>query len=287
MASSGKHAVGWAIRGAQALLVLGAGGAYAAEGSITLAFPSEPTSLDACDDSTNANARVLRGNIVEALTRLNPETGGVEPLLATEWSRADDNSWLFTIRPDVAFHDGAPLDAKAVAFGINRSMNVDLTCSTLSLFPSKTTASVESEMVVKITTETPDPILPARIAYVDLPSPNTPEAAKSDAPIGTGPYRFASRDIGQSIRLKANADYWNGAPAFTEATYVWRAEPTIRASMVKAGEADIALDIPFHEAEGLSNAQEYTTNAVFFLRPMLRKPPLDDARVREAIAAAI
>ncbi|WP_330999215.1 ABC transporter substrate-binding protein [Oryzicola mucosus] len=269
-----------------AMTVVG-GAALAAEGSIVLVLPSEPTSVDACDDSTNANARVLRGNVVEGLTRLDPKTGQVEPLLATEWKRVDDKTWLFTLRPDVKFHDGASLNAEAVAFGINRSMNADLVCQTLSLFKTKTTASIESDMVVKIVTEDADPILPARIAYIDLPSPATPPAAKTDTPIGTGPFKFAGRDIGQSITLAANETYWDGAPDFAEAKYVWRSEPTIRASMIKAGEADIAIDIPFHEAEGLPNAQEYATNSVFFLRPMLRKPPLDDLRVRQAVNAAI
>ncbi len=259
-----------------------------AEGSITIALPSEPTSVDACDDSTNQNARVLRGNVVEGLTRLDPNAGGQAlPLLATEWSRVDDNNWLFTIREGVTFHDGAPLDAEAVVFGINRIMNADLNCNTLPLIKTPTKASVEGPMVVKITTEAPDPMLPARMAYLDLPSPNTPLTTKSDTPIGTGPYIFASREPGQSIVLEASDSYWGDAVDFQTVTYVWRGEPTIRASMVKTGEADIAIDIPFHEAEGQPNAQEYSTNSVFFIRPMMQKPPLDDLRVRQALAHAI
>jgi len=287
MINLSKSGLAWTLLAAQAGLAFAAAPALTAEGSIILAMPAEPTSVDACDDSTRANARVLRGNVVEALTRLDPQSGAVGPLLATEWSSPDNKSWLFTIRPGVTFHDGTPLDAAAVAFGINRSMNPDLTCQTLSLFPTKTTATVESDMVVRITTEEPDPILPARIAYIDLPSPKTPEAAKSDTPIGTGPYQFAGREIGQSITLSAFDGYWGEAPEIAEATYVWRAEATIRASMIKTGEADIAYDIPTHEAEGQANAQQYLTNGVFYLRPMLQKPPLDDLRVRQAIASSI
>ena len=86
--------------------------------------------------------------------------------------------------------------------------------------------------------------------------------------------------------LSVNDGYWGDKPDIAKATYVWREEAAIRAGMVKTGEADVAIDIPFHEAEG-ANAQEYPTNAVFFLRPMLRKPPLNDHRVREAVSAAI
>jgi peptide/nickel transport system substrate-binding protein len=268
--------------------VLGTLAAHAAEGAITIALPSEPTSVDACDDSTNQNARVLRGNVVEGLTRLDPNAGGQAlPLLATEWSRVDDNTWLFTLREGVTFHDGAPLTAEVAVFGINRMMNAELNCNTLPLIKTPTKASVESEMVVRITTETPDPMLPARMAYLDLPSPNTPLTAKSDTPIGTGPYKFVSREPGQSIVLEASDTYWGDAVDFQTVNYVWRGEPTIRASMVKTGEADIAIDIPFHEADGQPNTQEYSTNSVFFIRPMMQKPPLDDLRVRQALAYAV
>lgn len=244
--------------------------------------------MDACDDSTNANARVLRGNVVEGLTRLSPDAGGeVMPLLAKEWTRVDENSWLFTLRDDVKFHDGTPLDAEAVVYGINRMMSGELNCNTLPLFKTPTSASADSKMVVRITTKTPDPILPARMAYVDLPSPKTPRDKKSTEPIGTGPYRFVSREPGQSIVLQASDSYWGKPVDFAKATYVWRAEATIRASMVKTREADIAIDIPFHEAEGQQGAQEYSTNSVFFIRPMMQKPPLNDLRVRQALAHAI
>ncbi|CDN51943.1 ABC transporter substrate-binding protein [Neorhizobium galegae] len=259
----------------------------AAEGAIVLALPSEPTSMDACDDSTNANARVLRGNVVEGLTRLSPDGGGeVIPLLATEWKRVDDNNWLFTLRDGVKFHDGTPLDADAAVYGINRMMSAELNCNTLPLFKTPTSASVEGKMV-KITTKTPDPILPARMAYVDLPSPKTAKDKKSTQPIGTGPYKFVSREPGQSIVLQASDSYWGKPVDFAKATYVWRGEATIRASMVKTREADIAIDIPFHEADGQQNAQEYSTNSVFFIRPMMLKPPLNDLRVRQALAHAI
>lgn len=279
----------WAGRIAALALTTATGGmAWAAEGELVIVLPSEPTSMDACDDSTNANARVLRGNVVEALTRLNPDAGGtVMPLLATEWTRVDDTNWLFTLRDGVTFHDGAKLDAAAAVQAINRIMNADLNCNTLPLIRTPTKASVESDMVVRITTEAPDPIIPARLAYIDLPSPNTPLDAKAEAPVGTGPYKFASREPGQSIVLEAAETYWGEPVAFAKATYVWRGEPTIRASMVKAGEADIAIDIPYHEAEGQPNAQEYSTNSVFFLRPMIQKPPFDDLRVRQALAHAI
>mgnify|MGYP001220195381 FL=1 len=280
-----RNTVFAALLGSTALL--GSASAMAAEaGAIVFALPAEPTSLDACDDSSNVNARVLKGNVVEALTRLDPANGQVVPLLATEWSRADDTNWLFTIRPGVKFHDGTPLDAKAVVASINRTLNPDLACQNIGLFPGKTSAAVESDMVVRVTTEAPDPILPARIAYLDLSSPATPEKEKSDTAIGTGPYRIDSRAFGQSILLVADDGYWGDRPSVTKATFVWREEPTIRASMVKTGEADVAIDIPYAEAEGM-RAEEYPTNAVFFLRPMLRKPPLDDARVRAAVSAAI
>jgi peptide/nickel transport system substrate-binding protein len=258
-----------------------------ANGSVVLALPMEPTSLDPCDDSTNANARVIRDNVVQALTALNPGTGAVGPLLATSWTHPEPRTWLFTIRPGVTFQDGSPLNAAAVAFGINRAMDPKLVCQTLSLFPTATSASVQSAMTVKIVTADPDPILPARMAYVDLPSPKTPKAGRTSTPIGTGPYKLTGHVIGQQITLAAYSGYWGPKPQVTKAKYVWRSEDTVRAAMAKTGEADIAMDLPAQDVTNDSQTEDFSENSTFFLRPLTTKAPLNDVRVREALAYAI
>ena len=41
--------------------------------------------------------------------------GELEPMLATEWKQVEPTTWEFTLRDDVEFQDGTPMDAEAVA----------------------------------------------------------------------------------------------------------------------------------------------------------------------------
>jgi peptide/nickel transport system substrate-binding protein len=256
-------------------------------GPVVIALPDEPTSVDPCDDSTNANARVLQGNIVQALTEVNPTNGVVQPLLATSWVQQDPTTWLFTLRKGVTFQDGSPLDATAAAFGINRALNPKLGCQVASQFKTQTTATVQDAQTVKVVTAAPDPILPLRLSYIDLPSPKTPADSKTTTPIGTGPFQFVSRVIGQEIDVKQYSGYWGKKPSVTSARYLWRSEDSVRAAMTKTGEADLALDLPSQDVTDGPTTKQYPDNEVFFLRPSQTKAPFNDVRVREAVQYAI
>jgi len=106
-------------------------------------------------------------------------------------------------------------------------------------------------------------------------------------PIGTGPYRFANWDVGQSIVLERNDDYWGEAPAVERATYVFRSESAVRAAMVETGEADIAPNIAVQDATNPEMDFSYPNSETSRLRIDMAIPPLDDIRVRRALNLAI
>jgi peptide/nickel transport system substrate-binding protein len=73
------------------------------------------------------------------------------------------------------------------------------------------------------------------------------DAAKedlSDAPNGTGPYTFVSRETGVSIELAANADYWDGAPSVGGVTYEFVSEGGTRLAGLKSGQYDLITNLP-------------------------------------------
>lgn len=255
--------------------------------AVVIAFSSEPDSLDPCDARSNANGRVFKGNVVETLTQLNGQTGAVEPLLATSWEPKGDTAWIFHLRPSVVFHDGAPFDANAASFAINRTLNSAVPCKDKSRFPIKTSVKVIDNMTIELDTETPDPILPKRMANLHIASPNTPADARADRPIGTGPYEFVDRKIGQYIDLKRFDKYWGDKPQITAAHYIWRAEDAVRAGTVTTGEADLAIPIAQENATGDDRTQPYSEQNIFFVRVKQDKAPLNDVRVRQAIAYSI
>ncbi|AQA06147.1 hypothetical protein BVC93_05280 [Mycobacterium sp. MS1601] len=279
-----------AVAVASLVLVTACGGntgGAPADGNLTIVVAVEPVSLDPCDTQDAANAVVLRSNVTESLTRIDPGTGEVVPLLAQSWTQKDDNTWTFTLRDGVTFHDGSPFDAEAAAASINRVVDPELNCQNLDQFPYPLTATAVDPTTLDITSETPDSILPLRISYADIGAPSTPATSKTTEPIGTGPFAFSGRVQGESVTLARYADYWGQAPEATGVTYLYRAEPSVRAGMARTGEASVAVPISVQDATDDDRTREYSDNRVFFLRTPTEKAPFTDIRVRQAAAYAI
>ena len=254
---------------------------------LTIVLAVEPVSLDPCDTQDAANAVVLRSNVTESLTRIDPATGEVVPVLAESWEQKDDTTWTFHIREGVTFQDGTALDADAVVASISRVIDPELNCQNLDQFPNALTVTAVDPLTVDITSAAADSILPLRISYADISAPSTPADAKTSEPIGTGPYSFESREQGTSVKLVRYEDYWGDAPEATSVTYVYRAEPSVRAGMATTGEASIATAISVQDATDDDRTREYNDNRVFFLRTPTDRAPFDDIRVRQAAQLAI
>ena len=79
------------------------------------------------DPSTDySNEIIAMNNMYETLTRYNSQTGQVQPLLATSWTKsADAKTWTFTIRSGVKFHTGRTMTAADVKASIDRTMKLN------------------------------------------------------------------------------------------------------------------------------------------------------------------
>ncbi len=75
---------------------------------LRIVLPQEPPTLEACQSSLTATGVVVRSNITEPLVERDPDSGELQPLLATEWEQTTDETWTFTLREGVTFTDGTP-----------------------------------------------------------------------------------------------------------------------------------------------------------------------------------
>jgi peptide/nickel transport system substrate-binding protein len=268
--------------------------AQPADPAVTVVLAVELDSLDACDTQQAQNANIVRGNIYESLTHVSAEDASVEPLLALSWERVDDLTWEFKLRPDVTFHDGSTFNAEVAAANVNRSQpgfqinGEPIACLNISRFPQPMTAEAVDDLTLRVTTSVPDPILPLRLSYVDvgnLESQSTVQ--KATQPVGTGPYQFVERVQGETVRLTRFDGYWGEVPQVKDVTYLFRAEPAVRASMIQTGEADIATAISPQDATDDGSTVEYRDNRIVLARPNATKEPFVDRRVRQAVSHAI
>jgi len=257
---------------------------------ITIVGWTEPDTLDPCETAHAAISLVSKNNINETLIDRNGETGELTPRLATSWEMVDDRTWRIKLREGVSFTDGAPFNADAVVFSIKRGMRQEeFNCSVSqkSFTSFKLTAEAVDEYTVDITSDLPAPILHLGFAIYPMMSPNTDMNTLTRSPVGTGPYVLKEWISGTRIVLERNPDYWGEQPEISQATYVFRNEPSVRAAMVAAGEADIALEITEQDATNPATDFAYPNTETTWLRPDDRFEPLSDVRVREAMALSI
>jgi peptide/nickel transport system substrate-binding protein len=256
--------------------------------TVRVVLGQEPPTLEACESNLTSTGVVVRSNVTEPLIERNPQSGELEPKLATEWKATTDTEWTLKLREGVTFQDGTPFNADAAAFTIERAVNSKLGCNVEGYVFG------DADLVVKavdattltVTTPEPDPILPLRLSFLEVVPTSTSTTAKVREPIGTGPYKIEKWDAGQKITLTSWDGYWGDKPAYAKAEYQWRSESSVRAAMITSGEADVAMGLSPDDNIG-DLGLDYPNNETVALRLDANEAPLNDIRIRQAINFAI
>lgn len=245
--------------------------------------------IEPCMAARSDVGRVVLQNINETLTEFVPGQAELKPRLATAWEQVDADTWRFKLREGVKFHDGSTLDPADIAFSIDRNKNAALGCETGGKYfgGMEFTTTAVDDTTVEITTVPASPILPLLLSVLPIQPDSDPADTFTTTPIGTGPYKLVSWDVGQSLVVGSNADYWGEQPVVEGATYVFRTDAAVAAAMVQAGEADIAPNIAVQDATNPETDISYPNSETSTLRIDALLAPLDDRRVREALNLAI
>ena len=262
--------------------------APAADEAITIVLPEAPRQLEPCSAVVSDVGRVVKQNINETLTEVDPNDSSVRPRLATSWTQVDADTWRFELRTGVKFHDGADFTADAVVHSISRLMNEKIECTgrAKALAGRVFTATAVDADTVEVSADAPVPILPTMMANVVIVSPNTPANEPTRTPVGTGPYKLASWTP-EAVVLERFDGYWGEKPPIAKATYVFRAESAVRAAMITRGEADLAPAIAAQDATDPKLDFAYFDSETTRFRIDATMAPLDDLRVRQALNLAI
>ena len=287
-------AIGIVLRGATPTV-----GAQDADpsGRIVISLSAEPSTLENWNAYSLDGHPVLR-NIFEALLNRDPATNELVGELATAWEWQDDSTIRFTLREGVTFHDGSPFDAQVAVDGLNYTWSSENAFDIIQFMGPQISAALVDEMTIDVSTETPDPILPARLYFSPLPNMvqvnERPDSLPGEA-IGTGPYQLVEWARGERILLSAYPDWWGnadpeaayGRQSILDVEYVWRPESTVRAAQVNAGEAQIARFLAPDDCATTPVCAEAPSVETIFLRPDTMHPVLGDIRIREAIGLAV
>lgn len=271
-----------------------AGPALAAQDTITLGMVLEPPNLDPTAGAAAAIDEIVYANLFEGLTRVAPD-GSIVPGLAESWEATEGGRvYDFRLRRGVKFHDGADFDASDVVFTLDRARADDSANAQKALFEGIESVEAVAPDHVRVTLDAPDGAFPFKMAWGDAVIVDPASAANlATNPVGTGPFAFGEWRQGDRVTLEAFDGYWGEKPALRTATFRFISDPTAAFAALMAGDVHAFPNYPAPETlEQIKADPRFkvivgTTEGETILAMNNAKPPLDDIRVREAIAHAI
>ncbi|MCL1962193.1 MAG: ABC transporter substrate-binding protein [Desulfovibrionaceae bacterium] len=262
--------------------------------SMVLGMALEPPGLDPTAGAASAIAEIVLYNVLETLTKINPD-GSVAPLLAERWEVSPDlRTTTFHLRQGVKFSNGQVFDAAAVKFSLLRAASNHSTNKDKRNFTAIESVRVLNEHTIAITNKEPDPdfLFYMGQATAAIVEPTSAEGNVFD-PVGTGPYVLENWARGSSLTLKATPSFHNPvAIGIRQATFRFISDPAAQVAAMLSGDVDVFTRVtPRGAARFRANPRLQVlvsgSRAKTVLAINHRRTPLNDVRVRRAIAAAI
>lgn len=252
-------------------------------------------------------------NITDRLLYQDPETLELEPWIATELPEvnADATEYTFTLRDDVTYSDGTPLDAENVAknFDLLGLGDPDRKFTVSEQVTNYESSEVLDEHTVRFHFSAPAPGFAQATSAINaglLSDETLDRTSEEFGPgnateiIGSGPFVVASEEIGTKISLTARDDYdWappslehQGRAYLDGIDYVVAAEDSVRVGTVVSRQAHIARGIEAPDeaqfsADGLHLLASATNGVNNGLSFRLRDPITSELAVRQALIAGI
>jgi len=263
--------------------------------TLVVDLTNEPANMDP-GLNYNFDSFAVYRNIFDNLLSRDPASGEIKPWIAESWEQESETVWNFTIREDVTFTNGEALSAEDVVYSIERILDPTYKSPQAANFNIISSAEADGN-IVKITTEQPSPTLLTTLVNLSIVPKDYVTEVGNDAfnasPIGSGAYKFDSWSKGTSIKLSANADYWNGAPDIAAVEFRFVANTASRVADLQSGKAHIitgitADDVPTIEDDAKLQVFSTPTERIGFIAfNMIDDTPTKDPLVNKAIAYAI
>jgi peptide/nickel transport system substrate-binding protein len=277
----------------------------ASASTLTIGLGSEPDTLDPQKAGTAIEDVVAR-YFGDGLVALSPDRK-VVPGLAKSWTISKDGlTYSFTLRQDVTFQDGTPLDAAAYVATFQRLIN-PATKAAIQASRLGTVAAVTQtgKYTFTIKLKTPYPFLLLQLTDSGHFCPLSPTALQAEGagfgrkPVSTGPWQVQSWVTGTSITLVKNPNYHWG-PSFVQPgppnvnTLVFRivTDAAAQTAALQSGELDILGAVPSASVPRIQASGQYTILKSLglqstFLEFNVTQAPFTDVRVRQALNYAI
>lgn len=254
---------------------------------IAIAIGSEPTTLDP-QLREDGGERAVNDNIFETLMVRQSDGSLTTGLAASAPVQVDETTWEVVLREGVTFHNGDPFNAEAAAYSVNRIIDPEFNSEQSSFFATISGAEAVDDRTIRITTNGPDPILPARLYWMKMVPPGVADTEEfASSPVGTGPYRFVGWDRGDQITLEVYDGYWGEVPEIQNVTFRFISEFGTRLSSLLAGEIDLMTNLLPEFVNRVPQAMSVGGLELPIIILDADDGPTSDVRVRQALNFAV
>ncbi|HEX4951143.1 MAG TPA: ABC transporter substrate-binding protein [Blastocatellia bacterium] len=272
-------------------------------GHIIVAVNSDPGGLNPAI-TTQGTVHLVTGSIFSGLVGIDFKLQPV-PDLATSWEVSPDGQrYTFHLAPNATFHDGKPVTSEDVKFTFEQL---------LLKYHSRTRTSIGDKLSAILTPDAHTVVFvfnkpyAAFLQLIDVA--NAPVMPKhlyentdpltnlhNTKPIGCGPFKFVQWNKGDHVELARNEQYFkSGKPYLDRVIFKVMPSAANAAIALENGEADFLMNpAPLDVARLQKRSDIVVTDkgregyaTVETMVPNLTRAPLNDLRVRQAIAYAM
>jgi peptide/nickel transport system substrate-binding protein len=273
-----------------------------ARAQITLsAGTADITTLDP-HRATAIGDKGVVSTMFDGLVRFPPGSADpklLQPDLAEKWEVSPDNkTWTFQLRKGVRFHGGyGELKAADVVYSLLRAADPKHS-SFAANFTVLDSVEAVDDYKVRITLKYSDATFLGRVSNYHGGNIVSKVAAEKlgdkfgQSPVGTGPFAFSEHVTQQFVKLVANDAYFRGKPKLAGITYRMIPSDSARDLAFSSNEIDVAIGK--REQRWVERTSKRGVNVEIFGPAEFRTlflnrsiKPLDNLKVRQAIAAAV
>ena len=250
LAVAGAVAVGLVAAAVAVGVLYGTGTILDEDGAGTLRVALATFGAEVLDPSMDAQAGlVYHGHMYDHFVGATPDGRPSSRFGVLErWdSGAGAQEYVLELRQGMTWHDGVDVTSEDVDFSMayySRSAAACVACGGLNDAIADVRILDRYRLSIKL--KEPDIAFISRLGpeWEDIPllaNHDGARAGENGRPVGSGPWMFVTRVLGESVEYEANQDYWDPdrVPGFQRLRLVQVPSPETRVALLRAGTVDI------------------------------------------------
>ena len=274
-----------------------------AGGTLVIGVRSDFSGFNAITNSSQYTDELIKYALFTPLVQYD-EALDVQPWLAESWVLEGDTAVVFTLRDDVRWHDGEPVDAADVVFTFERAKD-PASASLLGEAYLSQVARAEAidARTVRFVFERPHAQALEDFWWAPLPEHLLADVAPADMrnapfnrePVGSGPYRLVEWRANERLVLEPVDSFpeaLGGRPASERVVLRIIPEAATRLTELVTGGIHVDIDTAPDQTDQIESTDgvellSFPGRTVYFVAWNTARAPFDDARVRRALGYAI